>query len=348
VILTDERLTYDDVNSILKGNSGAVNKSEGTNFVETLKNMDQLAKKLKEKRNRRGALDFNLPEAKVKLDSRGKPVEITVRVSEGAESMIEEFMLLCNEVIATHLYKRQHPCIYRVHERPEEKKLYALRDFLTLFDIKMEGNLGRVSPRQFQKIMDTVKNTPVERIVNYVLLRSLPQAWYSVSPLGHFGLALRYYAHFTAPIRRYPDLLVHRVLHSTLKKPRTAEDSRKLVARLSQLAFHSSEQERVAMEAERECLDLKKVEFMEDKVGNEYSGIISGVTSFGFFVELENTIEGLVHVTSLQDDYYTFNEKRYELVGERSRKVYRLGDSVKVLLEKVSRETRTIYFTPNP
>jgi ribonuclease R len=269
-----------------------------------------------------------------------------VRSGGLAESMIEEFMLLCNEVIATHFHQLQVPFVYRVHERPEEKKLYALRDFLSLFDIKIEGNLGRISPRQFQKIMGAVKNTPAEKVVNYVLLRSLPQAWYSVSTLGHFGLATRYYTHFTAPIRRYPDLLAHRILHRTLEGPLTTEGSRKLANKLPQLALHSSEQERIAMEAERECLDLKKVEFMEKKVGNEYSGVISGVTSFGFFVELDNTVEGLVHVTSLKDDYYSFNEKRYELVGERSRKVYRLGDSIRVRLEKVSRETRTVYFTP--
>jgi ribonuclease R len=233
-----------------------------------------------------------------------------------------------------------------VHERPEEEKLYALRDFLSLFNIKLEGELNKISPKQFQRIMDTVKDTPVEKIINYVLLRSLPQARYSVSPLGHFGLATRYYTHFTSPIRRYPDLLVHRILRGTLNGSLTAAESRRMANILPGLVQHSSEQERLAMEAERESLDLKKVEFMGDKVGHEYFGVISGVTSFGFFVELDNTVEGLVHVTSLDDDFYLFNEKRYELVGERSGRVYRLGDPVKVRLERVDRETRTVYFTP--
>jgi ribonuclease R len=344
VICIEERMTYSDVNRILEGDNCLENKYSG--FVQVFRDMAALAERLKEKRIRRGALDFNFPEAKVKLDEQGKPLEIRVRRGGRAESIIEEFMLLCNEVIAAHFHRLKIPFVYRVHERPEGEKLYALRDFLSFFNIKLEGDLNRISPRQFQKIMEAVKDTPAEKIVNYVLLRSLPQARYSVSPLGHFGLATRYYTHFTSPIRRYPDLLVHRILRSTLEGTLTTAESRRLASRLPQLAEHSSEQERFAMEAERESVDLKKVELMEGKVGNEYSGVISGVTSFGFFVELDNTVEGLVHVTSLEDNFYCFNEKRYELVGERRRKVYRLGDSIRVRLERVDKETRTVYFTP--
>lgn len=346
IICSDERMTYSDVNRILQGDS--LLEERYSNFVQVFRDMAALAEKLKARRLKRGALDFSFPEAKVKLDEQGKPLKIVVKRGGRAESIIEEFMLLCNEVVAVHFHRLKIPFVYRVHERPEEEKLYALRDFLSLFNIRLEGDLQKISPRHFQKIMETVKNKPAENIVHYVLLRSLPQACYSVSPLGHFGLATKYYTHFTAPIRRYPDLLVHRILRATLEGGLTPEESRRLAVRLPRLVEHSSAQERLAMEAERESLDLKKVEFMEGKEGQEYNGVISGVASFGFFVELENTVEGLVHVTSLLDDFYLFNEKRYELVGERKRKVYRLGDPIKVRLEKVDRKTGTVYFTPLP
>jgi len=343
VICSHERMTYSEVNRILQNDAHLEKKYAP--FVQLFKDMAELAGRLKAKRLQRGALDFNFPEAKVKLDDQGRPLEIIVKRGGPAESIIEEFMLLCNEVIATHFYRLQVPFVYRVHERPEEEKLYALRDFLTLFNIKLEGELKKISPRQMQKIMAEAKGTPAERIINYVLLRSLPQAHYSVSPLGHFGLATKYYTHFTSPIRRYPDLLVHRILRKTLQGTLDVAESQRMAELLPGLAQHSSEQERLAMEAERESLELKKAEFMEDKIGAEYSGVISGVVSFGLFVQLENTVEGLVHVESMNDDYYLFNEKRYELVGERGGKVYRLGDPVKVRLERVDKRARTVYFT---
>jgi len=343
IITSDRRLTYSEVNQIIDGNKNLRERHE--KHVQTLLDMDLLAGLLKENRIRRGALDFNFPEAKLKLDEHGRPLDIQIKRGGHAESIIEEFMLLCNEVIASHFFNLKTPFIYRVHDRPDDDKLYILRDFLSLFDIKLKGDLSEISPREFQKIMREAKDTPVEKVINYVLLRSLPQARYSEIPSFHFGLAAPLYTHFTAPIRRYPDLLVHRILRSSIKGALTRSKSRKLAALLPRLARHSSEQERVALEAERECVDLKKVEFMEGKEGNEYVGIISGITSFGFFVELENTVEGLVHVTRMEDDYYYFDEKKYSLIGERSGKIYRLGDSVNVRLEKVDKENRTIYFT---
>ncbi len=259
--------------------------------------------------------------------------------------MIEEFMLLCNETIATHFFRLKSPFIYRVHERPEEDKLFILRDFLSIFNIKLKGELNKIAPRQFQNIMKEVKDTAVEKVVNYILLRSLPQARYSEAPSFHFGLSAPLYTHFTAPIRRYPDLLAHRILRDSIDGAPAKVKSSKLTALLAQLARHASEQERVALEAERECADLKKIEFMEGKEGSEYVGTISGVTSFGLFVELENTVEGLIHVTKMEDDYYYFDEKRYSLVGEHSGKIYRLGDPVPVRLEKVDKEARSVYFT---
>lgn len=346
MISVDKRMTYDAVNGILAGDQNL--RKEYTGFVQTFIDMAELAEILKERRIKRGALDFNFPEAKLKLDEQGRPLEIKVRKGGRSESIIEEFMLLCNEVVATHFNREKVPFVYRVHERPDEEKLYALRDFLSIFNIKLKGDLGKITPGYFHKIMAEVKGAPVEKIINYVLLRSLPVARYSESSLGHFGLAAPLYTHFTSPIRRYPDLLVHRILRSTINGSLTKSESHRLASKLPRLVQHCSEQERLSMEAERECLDLKKVEFMEDKEGSEFTGTISGVTSFGFFVELDNTVEGLVHVTRMTDDYYLFDEKRYSLVGERTRRTYRLGDSVKVLLEKIDKETRTIHFTTLP
>ncbi len=346
LICIDERLTFSDVNRLLKGEQGLEQKY--THFRQTLADMHMLAGILKEKRKGRGALDFNFPEAKVRLDEKGKPLEIQVKRGGNAEAIIEEFMLLCNEVVANYLYQQKVPFIYRAHERPAEDKLCMLRDFLSLFNIKLKGDLSKITSRQLQKITEEIKGTPIEKTVNYVLLRSLPQAHYSASPAGHFGLAARYYAHFTAPIRRYPDLIVHRILHHILEGTLTKSESRKLVSHLPLLAKHASEQERLALEAERECLDLKKVEYMIGKEGSVYDALISGVTSFGFFVELDNTVEGLVHVTSLEDDFYRFDEKKYALVGEHGGKMYRLGDRQRVRLEKVDKELRTVHFKPLP
>ncbi len=344
LVRMDERMTYEDVNGILQGDQELENRYGG--FTRVFQEMDGLAKVLKEKRLERGALDFSFPEAKVVLDEQGKPVEILVRWGSPAESIIEEFMLLCNEVIARHFHRLEVPFIFRVHEKPEADKLYQLRNFLTLFDIKMKGKPDKMSPREMQEIMEQVRGTGAERIVNYVLLRSLPQARYSEEHGSHFGLASDCYTHFTSPIRRYPDLLVHRILRASLANRLTPERGRQLEARLPDLARHSSEQERVAMEAERECVELKKVEYMAGREGNEYPAIINGISSFGFFVELENTVEGLVHVSRLLDDYYSVDEKRYALVGGRTGKTYRLGDQVRVRLERVDLETKTIDFVP--
>ena len=344
VIRVSERMTYDEVNAILEGDE-PLSQRYGS-FTPVFKSMDELAHRLKTNRLKRGALDFSFPEAKVKLDEQGKPVEIQVRRGSRAESIVEEFMLICNEVIARHFHEKSVPFVYRVHESPDPEKLYYLRDFLTLFNIRIKGDLEQISPPQIQKILEEVKGTRVERYVNYALLRSMAQAHYSELPLGHFGLAARFYTHFTSPIRRYPDLLVHRILRKTLQGGLSASESRKLSSALPKLVQHASEQERVAIEAERECIDLKKVEFMEGKEGEEFTGIISGVTSFGFFVELENTVEGLVHVTRMDDDYYYFDETRYTLIGERTGKKYQLGDPVVVRLDRVNKEMRSVDFSP--
>ncbi len=344
VIRVAERMTYDDVNAILEGDEAI--RHRYASYVPSFESMDELAHRLKKTRLKRGALDFHFPEAKVKLNEEGKPVDIQVRLGSRAESIIEEFMLICNEVIAHHFQAKKVPFVYRGHESPDPEKLYYLRDFLSLFNIRIKGDLEQITPSKIQQILEEARGTRVERYVNYVLLRSMAQAHYSEQPLGHFGLAARHYTHFTSPIRRYPDLLVHRILRKTIQGGLSPSEARKLASVLPRLVQHASEQERVAMEAERECVDLKKVEFMEGKEGEEFTGIISGVTSFGFFVELENTVEGLVHVTRMVDDYYSFDETRYSLVGEATGKKYQLGDQVVVRLDRVNKEMRSVEFTP--
>lgn len=343
VIISDARMTYDEVNKILEGDKELREQYEA--LVPIFEDMHFLAKVLKEKRVERGTLDFEVPEAEIKLDDRGKPLEINVKKEGLAESIIEEFMICCNEVIAAHFYRNKIPIMYRVHEKPELEKLQLLQEFLRLFNIKLKGDLEEISPKKLQDVIYKVKDTPYEKVVNYVLLRSLPQARYSDSSVGHFGLASRYYTHFTSPIRRYPDLIVHRILRKTLRGKLSAEEKERLEQNIPSMAAQSSERERNAMEAEREALDLKKAEYMEGKEGNEYSATISGVTSFGLFVELENTVEGLIHVTQMTDDYYVFEERRYSLIGERSGKVYRLGDRVNVRLEKVNKAERMVHFS---
>lgn len=342
-ISIDRRMTYDEVNKILHGDEDL--RAKYKDFSQTFEEMARLAELLKKRRIKRGALDFNFPEAKIILDEHGKPLEIKVRRDGAAESIIEEFMLLCNEVIALHFQELKVPFIYRVHEQPEGDKLYALKNFLRLQNIS-KGEMKLSSPQDFQQILETVKGTPAESIVNFVLLRTMPQARYSEKPLGHFGLATGSYTHFTSPIRRYPDLMIHRILHLTLQKKLSAAETRKLSSILPKLVQHCSEKERLALEAERECLELKKVEFMEDRIGEEYDGIISGVTSFGFFVELPNTVEGLIRLASLDDDYYFYDERRYSLVGERTAKKYCLGDPIRIRVERVDKEMRTVYFMP--
>jgi len=344
LIVVTERMTYDAVNLILDGDKELQHRYAG--LMHVFKDMAALAKLLKEKRFARGALDFNFPEAKIILDEQGKPQKIEARSAGEAESLIEEFMLLCNGVIASHLRRLKVPLIFRVHEQPELDKLYQLRNFLSLFDIKLTGDLHQISPRQYQSILHKAKGTAVEKIISYVMLRTLPQARYSETPLGHFGLATEDYTHFTSPIRRYPDLIVHRILRLTPEGGMRAADKRRLIALLPEVARISSEQERIAVEAERAVQDLKKLEFMSGKEGSEYAGRINGVTSFGFFVELPDTVEGLVHVSALEGDYFVFDEKRYTLTGKRSGKVYRLGDPVRVRLVRVDWEMRTIHFLP--
>jgi ribonuclease R len=343
VIRTAARMTYTKVNAILADDPEANREYE--RLVPMFRDMHALMQVLKAKRTRRGALDFDLPEAKVKLNDKGWPVEIR-RVDRGdAERLIEEFMLVANETVAEHCQSRDVPFMFRVHGEPAPDRLAGLRDFLALFGYNLKlPREGAVPAKLLQHITEWAQGRPEENLINSVLLRTMRQAVYSEENSGHFGLAADYYCHFTSPIRRYPDLVVHRVLRSMVAGPMLQKLRHKWETWMPDAARYASDRERVAMEAERETIDLKKAEFMSDKVGETFSGIISGVGQFGFFVQLPTTVEGLVHVSNLTDDYYHFQEQYYALIGERTRRRFRLGDPVAVRLTRVDVDTRQLDF----
>lgn len=343
VIKTNERMTYTDVTKILRDNDAELIERY-KDLVDDFKAMEELCKILRKKRLDRGAIDFDFEECKIILDEKGKPIDIKPYERAIANRMIEEFMLLANETVAEHMEKLKVPFVYRIHENPDAEKLEKFKAFIY--------NLGynditwgeEVNPKALQRVLDKFKDENEETIISTLLLRSMMQARYSPECAGHFGLAADYYCHFTSPIRRYPDLQIHRIIKEYLNKELTENRSKKLVSIVDSAAKQSSEMERVAQEAEREVDDLKKAEYMKDRIGEIFEGMISSVTGFGAFVELPNTIEGLVHITSFRDDYYIYDEDRLILIGERNKKIYRLGDKLKVLCSKVDILSREIYF----
>ena len=343
IININHRMTYDKVNEILDGDREAA--AQYQEFVDTFLAMKKLSEILKEKRTKRGSIDFDFPESKVILDRDGKADKI-IKLERGiSEKIIEEFMIVANETVAQHMYWLEVPFLYRVHEEPTEEKMLTLNEFLHAFGYHIRTGLDKMSPKSFQEIVEKVKGRPEEKAVNTVILRSMKHASYSDEPLGHFGLASEFYSHFTSPIRRYPDLVIHRIIRETLLEgPLDEKRTKKLAKFVHKAAAQSSMRERVAEEAERESVDLKKVEFMLRHLGEEFTGIISSVTNFGFFVELDNSVEGLVHVSTLTDDYYYFDDKHLVLIGKHTGETFRIGDSVKVLVAKVNVEERNIDF----
>lgn len=345
VIRVKERMTYTNVRLILEeGEPDLLKRYQ--DYVPFFKLMKDLCLVLRAKRLQRGAIDFDFPESKVLLDEQGKPLEIVKRERTIAEMIIEEFMIAANETVSEHFYWLEAPFLYRVHEAPDLDDLNSLNEFLGIFGYHIKlAKQGEVSPQAYQLIVEKVKGRPEQRSVNMTLLRSMKHARYANEALGHFGLAAEFYSHFTAPIRRYPDLAIHRVIREFQENGGfNGKRLKKLTKLMAEYAEQSSLREREAEEAERESQDLKKVEYMKDYVGEVFEGYISGVTSFGFFVELPNTVEGLVHVSTLNDDYYQYVEKHLMLIGEHTRKVYRIGDPVKVVLTKVNIEERNLDF----
>ena len=339
VIRSDERLTYTLVRKILVDGDPEV-REKFERLLPSLELMADLCQELRRRRTERGAIDFDLPEPEVMLNLQGGTEDIIRAERNLAHQIIEEFMIAANEAVARFMEEKGVPFIYRIHEPPKKEAIDEFRSFISHLGYRMRKDTDQ-SPKELQKVLFDVKGKPEERMVNQILLRSMKWARYSAKNLGHFGLASDAYTHFTSPIRRYPDLIVHRLLKRVMSKMEVqiAEEI------LANKADHLSDRERVAMEAEREIVDRYRVRFMRERIGEEFEGIISGVTAFGFFVELKDIfVEGLVRVTSLPDDYYQYHEKQYCLVGERTHKTFRIGDQVKVRVDRVDVERRHIDF----
>lgn len=342
VISTTERMTYKNVNKILQDEDEEV-KAKYNELVDIFKNMEKLMNILRKKRRLRGSLDFDFEEAKIILDEKGKPIEIKPYERGVSEKIIEEFMIVCNETIAEHMYWKELPFVYRVHEDPDPEKIMSLNELVHNFGYSIKGT-DEIHPKALQQLLDKVAGKKEERLINTLMLRSLRKARYDGASLGHFGLASKFYCHFTSPIRRYPDLMIHRIIKEDIHGKLTSNRIRELKEIIPDIAEQSSIRERTAEEAEREVEDLKKAEYMKDRIGEEYDGIISSVTSFGMFVELENTIEGLVHVSNMEDDYYNYDEANHVMIGERKRKIYRIGDLVRIRVHSVDMGSHTIDF----
>lgn len=344
VIKTTERMTYSDVNKILVDQDEEL-RSKYEPLVPMFEQMAELAQILRTKRMDRGAIDFDFKEAKVLVDEEGKPYDVALRERSVAERLIEEFMLLANETVAEHFHWMNVPFIYRIHEDPKEEKLRRFLEFITNFGYVVRGTGNQIHPRALQSILEEVQGQPEEMVISTVMLRSMQQAKYHPESLGHFGLSTEFYTHFTSPIRRYPDLIVHRLIRTYLIEGQLDDKTQaKWGAQLHDIAEHSSKMERRAVDAERETDELKKAEFMLNKIGEEFDGIISSVTNFGIFVELPNTIEGLVHVSYMTDDYYRYDERHYAMIGERTGNVYRIGDEITVRVVNVDKDERSIDF----
>ncbi len=341
VIKTSERMTYTDVTKILRDKDEELIKRYDY-LYQDFNAMAELADILHKKRIARGAIDFNFDECKIILDDLGKPVEIKPYERDISNRIIEEFMLVCNETIAEHMYWANIPFVYRIHENPDEEKLAHFNEFIYNLGYTLKWN-NDVHPRILQEILEKVQGKKEETVVSTLLLRSMMQAKYSPECVGHFGLAARYYCHFTSPIRRYPDLIIHRIIKEYINGQVDEGRNKALVKAVDYASKQSSDMERLADDAEREVDDLKKAEYMSERIGEVYEGLISSVTNFGFFVELPNTIEGLVHISSL-DDYYVYDDRHLTMVGERTKNIYRLGDTVKVKVDRVDLENHDIYF----
>ncbi len=343
IIRSSHRLVYDDVSDILENqdqNLIAVYED----IYEDLTLMAQLSEILRKRRKEKGSLDFDFDEADIVLDENEIPVEIGIEERRVANRMIEEFMLIANQTVAEHFFWMEYPFIYRVHEKPDTDRIVELKEFLSGFGINLSGNPDNIHPKLLNGILEDLKGKSYENIVSSVMLRSMKKAFYSTQCEGHFGLAFKYYCHFTSPIRRYPDLFIHRIIKSAING--TADE--KLLKRLKKQAEIAAETasvtERKAQEMERDVEKMKKAQYMEERVGQIYDGVISGVTGFGIYVQLPDTVEGMVRLDSLKDDYYVYEEGKYRVVGRQTRKIYALGDRVRVVVLRASAAERQIDF----
>ena len=343
VIRVDRRMTYTSVKKILE-EQDAEESARYEEIVPMFQRMQELAGLLRARRRARGSIDFDFPETKVILDEKGEPVEIRPYDRNTATKIIEDFMLIANETVAEDYFWQELPFVYRTHENPDPDRMKKLSTFINNFGYSIRFREDEVHPKELQKLLERLEGTPEETLISRLTLRSMKQAKYTTECTGHFGLAARYYCHFTSPIRRYPDLQIHRIIKDSLRGRMNQEKIEHYRKILDEVAKQSSERERRADEAERETIRLKKAEYMSRHLWEEYDGVISGVTGWGLYVELPNTVEGLVHVSSLQGDYFEYNENAYEMVGQRTGKTYRLGQTVRVQVVKADRTTRTVDF----
>ena len=342
VIRVNERMSYTSVKKILEDHD----EEETTRYIDLVpmfEEMEQLAGILRNRRHQRGSIDFDFPESKIMLDEEGHPMEIRSYDRNVATKIIEDFMLLANETVAEEYYWREIPFVYRVHETPDEDKIKKLAILINNFGYSLHIS-DEVRPGQIQKLLAKIQGTPQETMISRLALRSMKQARYTPENDGHFGLAARYYTHFTSPIRRYPDLQIHRIIKDDLRGRMNEKKMEHYQTILPEVTRQASETERRAEEAERETIRLKKAEYMEAHIGEVFEGVISGITNWGIYVELSNTIEGLVHVANMYDDHYDYYEDRYEMVGEHTGKTYKLGETVYVRVIDADCLTRTIDF----
>lgn len=343
VIRVNRRMTYTAVNAIISDEDEAMIE-EYHELVPMFRLMKELSEQIRKRREARGAIDFDFPESKILLDEKRKPVSIQPYERNGATKLIEDFMLTTNETVAEDYYWQQIPFLYRTHDNPDPEKIKQLTTFLYNFGYTVRTQQGEIHPKEIQKLLKKAEGTLEESLIGRLTLRSMKQANYTIDCTGHFGLAAKYYCHFTSPIRRYPDLQIHRIIKENIKGGLRPNRIAHYGSILPQVAIQSSLLERRAEEAERETDKLKKCEYMSRFIGQEFEGVISGVTSWGLYVELPNTVEGMVRISDLTDDYYIFDEASYQLVGEMTRKTYKLGQKVKVLVSGTDRLLKTIDF----
>lgn len=345
IINVTQRMSYTDVQAILD-QSNAQTMEKYKPYISHFKLMEELAQILKNKRKEQGYLNLDIPESKIDLDMDGKVTNISKYETTFAHEIIEQFMLTANETVAEKFFWLEAPFIYRVHEDPDLEKIQELNKFLFNFGMKIKASQDNIYPKEFAKILEEVKGKEEEKVVSNLVLRTLKVARYEAQNEGHFGIASKYYCHFTSPIRRYPDLFIHRVISNYLKEnydvsEKWIEEKR---VQAEDRAKQSSEREKIATKVEREAEDLKKAEYMEKRIGEEYEGIVSSVTSFGIFVELENTVEGLIRFDDLGDEYFIYDEDRKRLIGERTNQTYKIGDKVMIRVKKASKLLRQIDF----
>ena len=345
VIHVDRRMSYTSVAKILEDEDLA-EMQEYEELVPMFQRMLELSKILRARRKQRGSIDFDFPETKMILDENGHPIDIKPYDRNVATKIIEDFMLLANETVAREYCKGEYPFVYRTHENPDPDKVEELLMLLHNQGIDVRKSGQEITPKEIQEILESIQDLPNETMISRLTLRTMKQAKYTTECSGHFGLAARYYCHFTSPIRRYPDLQIHRIIRDNLRGRLTREGKTEHYREiLEEVARQSSVCERRAQEAERESDKMKKAEYMSYHLGEEFDGIISGVTGYGLYVELGNTVEGLVHITALKDDYYTFDQETHELRGELTKKVYHLGQKIRVRVADADAVKRSVDFT---